>query len=147
MADDPTSTTPQSPPDEDAEGFSTSEKLLGAAAVYKAPLLSALAANVMADHETNPVRRRQLLGFRNAAVALWVIGALIGLIVVVVVVAVFVKSGAVSDKCRGGYDRSFIEGTTYESSDGKHWTATYQCNQGGHTTVPVPRGQVPGGGF
>lgn len=48
--------------------------------------------------------------------------------------------------CKGGADTMEPENTVYQSSDDKHWTATYPCLDGGSTTVPVPLRSVPGAG-
>jgi hypothetical protein len=76
----------------------------------------------------------------STAVALWLgISLAIGLIALVVIIGAGHKSNA----CRGGKDVFSIP--TYYSSDNKHWEATYDCVDGGQTTVNVPASQVPGG--
>lgn len=51
-------------------GFTASEKALGAWAAYKHPLVSGIAADVLAHSEPSPTRRRQL-AFFNRAAFLW----------------------------------------------------------------------------
>jgi hypothetical protein len=131
-----------SPEADSGTGFSSAEKIIGAAAAYQAPLVSGLAASELARNETDPVRRRQLTVFRNASFAWWGVGILVAIIGLVVVVS-FASSHGAGGSCRGGPDKFDATGVTYQSTDGKHWTATYPCVRGGSTTIPVPRRQVP----
>jgi len=64
---------------------------------------------------------------------------------VIVIVAIASSNGPGGD-CRGGPDTFDAMNTTYQSADGKHWTATYPCVNGGSTTLPIARKDVPGGG-
>jgi hypothetical protein len=48
-----------------------------------------------------------------------------------------------SADCKGGIDITVPP--SYDSTDGKHWTGTFACMNGGTTTKPVPPSQVPGG--
>jgi hypothetical protein len=126
-------------------GFTAAEKAVGAWAAYKHPVVSSLVANEMLDSETSPSRRRQLTTLRNAATMWWVVG-LIAAVVGVVVIATIASSNGFGGGCRGGPDKFDAMNITYQSSDGTHWTATYPCLNGGSTTLPVPRRDVPGGG-
>jgi hypothetical protein len=126
------------------EGFSDLEKIAGVAAAYKAPLASGLVASALLKNETDPVRRRQLEQFRKMSLAWWAVGAAVGLVVLISVLAVWSSAGGGGGgSCRGGPDRFDVIGTTFQSSDGEHWTATYPCRNGGSTTVPIPKRLVP----
>jgi hypothetical protein len=132
-------------PPKDA-GFSTAEKAVGVWAAYEHPVASAVVANHMLGSETDPTRRRQLTTWRNNSVVWICVGVAVAIIGLVVVLSFASSHGLVGDSCRGGPDKTDPMNTTYDSSDGKHWTATYPCVNGGSTTVPVPRRLVPGGG-
>lgn len=71
----------------------------------------------------------------------WGLGIAVAVIALIVILSVWSAAG---DSCRGGPDKLDALGTTYRSSDGEHWTATYQCRDGGSTTMPIPKAQVPG---
>jgi hypothetical protein len=148
------STQPRSdhnPPDADAsapseteqgEGFSTAEKVLGAAAVYKAPLASSVVASVMLRDETDPARRRQLMQFRSAAFVWLAVGAVAFLIGIIVVASLWSSSSG-GGGCKGGPEPWNAVGAQYRSSDNIHWTATVPCFGNGYTDVPVPAGALP----
>jgi hypothetical protein len=128
------------------EGFSELEKIAGAGAASEAPLASGLVASALLKNETDPLRRRQLEQFRKASLTWWIVGSVVGLVVLIIVVAMMWSSagGGASGSCRGGPDKSDGTSTTFQSRDGKHWTATYPCMNGGSTTVPIPKRLVPG---
>jgi hypothetical protein len=126
--------------DRSEDGFSPAEKLIGLGAAYKAPLASSAAATFMLRYETNPERREQLERYRRGALIWFSVGIAAAIVAVIIIVSVVASHNAT---CRGGIDR--FTPPTYTSS-GSHWTATYQCNNGGSKTVRVPAKQVPGGG-
>jgi hypothetical protein len=128
----------------DSTGFSTPEKLIAAAAVYRAPIASSLAASAMLRDETDPTRRRQLTTMRNLSLIWWGVGA-VGAIIGLVVVLSFANfhGAGPGGGCRGERDQYAVEDITYQSSDGKHWTGTYPCTEGGSTTIAVARSEVP----
>ena len=89
----------------------------------------------MSDDNFGVVSRRLI----SNALALWLgISLVIGLIALVVIIVARHKSNT----CRGG--RDIFSVPSYYSSDNKHWKATYDCVNGGKTTVNVPANQVPG---
>jgi hypothetical protein len=143
----PSDNKPPQPPaaseeKEHSEGFSTAEKVLGAAAVYKAPLVSSVVASAMLRDETDPVRRRQLMQFRSAAFVWLAVGAVAFLIGIVVVASLWSSSSG-GGGCKGGPEPWNALGAQYRSSDDVHWTATVPCFDRGHTDVPVPAGALP----
>jgi hypothetical protein len=123
-------------------GFSTSEKLIGAATAYRAPLASSLAASAMLRHESDPTRRRQLSTLRSASLIWWGVGAVVTIIGLVVVLS-FAASQDMGDGCKGGPDKFAAEQITYRSIDEVHWTATYPCTESGYTTVPIAKSALP----
>jgi hypothetical protein len=127
---------------EPGEGFSTAEKVLGAAAVYKAPLVSSVVASAMLRDETDPVRRRQLMQFRSAAFVWLAVGAVAFLIGIIVVASLW-SSSSRGGGCKGGPEPWNAAGAQYRSSDDVHWTATVPCFASGYTDVPVPAGALP----
>lgn len=136
--------SPASAPESTAgEGFSTTEQLLGAAAVYKAPLVSSVVASALLRDEADPVRRRQLTQFRTAAIVWLAVGAFAFLIGLIVVLSVGSSASGAGGKCKEGPEPLNALGTSYYSSDNVHWTATVPCFGGGYTDVPVPAGEVP----
>jgi len=137
---------PESAADTTDVGFSTAEQLIGAAAAYRAPLTSSVAASALLRHESDPIRRRQLTTLRNVSLGWWGVGAVVTVIGFVIVLSSFASRGALGGGCTGGPDKFAVEQTTYETVDQVHWTATYPCVDGGSTTVPVRRAAVPGEG-
>ncbi len=59
----------------------------------------------------------------------------------IVGVIVFASISASGGECQGGIDRSVFP--TFTSTDNVHWTATYQCLDGGTLSRPAKKGQVP----
>lgn len=143
---DEASTEPTDGRSASAGGFSTEEKALGAWAAYEHPLASSFVAGKMLQSESDPIRRRQLTTFRKAALLWWGAGLVLAVIGVIIFIAVASGHGFGGGGCRGGPDKFDAMNITYYSSDGRHWTATYPCRNGGSTTMPVPRNAVPGGG-
>ena len=88
-------------------------------------------------HNSKSRRGFSLLELLGVVTILGVIAAIIGLIVI------FSVASSQTESCRGGIDR--MQPPTYDST-GNHWTATYQCNNGGSTTKPIPANRVTGGG-
>lgn len=127
---------------EQGEGFSTAEKVLGAAAVYKAPLISSVVASAMLRDDTDPIRRRQLTQFRSAAFV-WLAVAAVTFLVGIIVVASLWSSSSGGGGCKGGPEPWNAAGAQYRSSDDIHWTATVPCFSSGYTDVPVPAGALP----
>jgi hypothetical protein len=127
-------------------GYSTVAKAAALSAGFEHPLLSSLVAGELLQHETDPMRRRQLERFRSASRTWWVVGLVAGVVMLLIVLVIASSTYSASDSCSGGIDRMDPMNTTYESTDGTHWTATFPCQNGGETTVPVPRAQVPGAG-
>jgi len=144
--DDEAATDPATAQSASADGFSAGEKAVGVWAGYEHPLASSLVAGGMLRSEANPTRRRQLTTFRNAALLWWGVGLVVAVIAGIIVISVASGHGRGGGACRGGPDKFDAMNITYQSSDGKHWTATYPCRNGGSTTIPVPRKAVPGGG-
>src|SRR3954453_21955361 len=105
--------------------------------VLAAPCLSLIAALVMLSSEKGEKRRAALRAWAIGS-ALWLV--LGGLLAAVVFPAV--GRGGLSGSCKGGAD--LTQPPSYVSVDGVHWTATYACAEGGHTSSPVPSGQFPG---
>jgi hypothetical protein len=97
------------------------------------PLISLIVALVMRGSETRPKRRAFLKTWATASAAWLLTGWLVGLILITSI------SGG-SGGCNGGIDR--FSPPTYRSTDGIHWTATYDCRDGGTTTRPAS-GPVP----
>ena len=148
VAEPPVAEPPVVPPTETGTGFSDAEKLIGAAAAYKAPLASSLAASYLLSKESDPEKRRQLERFRKLSLG-WLAAGVVVAIVGLIVIVSFASShglGGGDSGCKGGIDTMDPMNTTYMSDDKNHWTATYPCIDGGHTTVPVPAASVPGGG-
>jgi hypothetical protein len=129
----------------DTSGFTPVEKVIGVAAAYKAPFLSSLAASFLLEKEADPVRREQLQRLRRGALIWGTVGVVVAIIGLIVILSWASASGIAGGSCKGGLDHFDPMDTTYESGDGTHWTASYPCNGGGFTTVPIPAGRVPGG--
>ena len=110
-------------------------------ASFDAPVVSALAATGMLATETDPAKRRQLQTWRNTSYVVIAIGAVFAIVAIVVFVAISNNAAA----CKGGKD-PFGPAISYTSSDNVHWTGTFNCVNGGTTTVPVPASEVPGAG-
>jgi hypothetical protein len=104
------------------------------------PLLALIAALVLRAQETRQRRRRFLKDWAIASAAWMCTGWLIAL----VGFASIASSVGGASSCQGGIDQ--LVPPTYQSADGVHWTATYQCVNGGSLTKSVPASQVPGGG-
>jgi hypothetical protein len=103
------------------------------------PFIALIVALVLRSREVIQSRRQFLKNWAIGSAAWLCTGWLIALIV-------FASAGpAHPASCKGGIDQ--LTPPTYESSDGHHWTATYECMNGGTTTRSVPASQVPGGGM
>jgi hypothetical protein len=104
------------------------------------PMIALVVALVLHGGEVIWSRRQFLRNWAIASAAWLCTGWLIGLVVLVTIgSAVSGPSG-----CKGGIDQ--LTPPTYTSADGKHWTVTYTCMNGGTTERSVPASQVPGGG-
>jgi hypothetical protein len=100
------------------------------------PLISLIIALVMRSSEQGPRRRRFLKNWAVASGAWLCTGWILALIV-------FSSSGAFSGGgCKGGPD-PFGVPISFTSTDNKHWTATVPCVNGGTTTRPARKGEVP----
>ena len=104
------------------------------------PLIALIAALVLRAQETRQ-RRRQFLKNWAIASAAWMCT---GWLVALIAFASIASSVGGASSCQGGIDQ--LVPPTYQSADGVHWTATYQCMNGGSLTKSVPASQVPGGG-
>jgi len=104
------------------------------------PLIALIAALVLRSQETRQ-RRRQFLKNWAIASAAWMCT---GWLVALIAFASIASSVGGASSCQGGIDQ--LVPPTYQSADGVHWTATYQCMNGGSLTKSVPASQVPGGG-
>jgi hypothetical protein len=125
-------------------GYSTAEKVIGAAAAYTHPLGSSVVASAMLSREDDPVRRNQLNTLRRGAMTWWAVSAGVGLIAVIIVLIAVSHSGGAGASCSGGPDKFDVMGTTYQSTDNRNWTVTYPCRNGGSETIPIARRKVPG---
>lgn len=103
------------------------------------PFIALIAALVLRSQQMLPARREQLKNWAIASGAWLATGWVIGIIVFASAVSAISPSG-----CKGGIDQTVPP--TYDSTDGKHWTGTFTCMNGGTITKPVPANQVPGGG-
>jgi hypothetical protein len=94
-----------------------------------APVISLIAALALRADQRSQAKRRQL--------TTWAIGSSAWLVVYGIVLFAVASSIASSGLggCKGGIDR--LDQPSYSSSDGTHWTATYQCWNGGTTTRPA----------
>lgn len=104
------------------------------------PMIALFIALAMRTSETAPQRRQFLKNWAIASAAWLCTGWLIA-----VFAFASAGGGTGTSGCKGGIDQ--LTPPTYVSSDGKHWTATYTCENGGTTTRRVPASQVPGGGM
>lgn len=104
------------------------------------PLIALIAALVLRSQETGR-RRRQFLKNWAVASAAWMCT---GWLVALIAFAAVASSVGGASSCQGGIDQ--LVPPTYQSTDGTHWTGTYQCVNGGTLTKSVPASQVPGGG-
>lgn len=91
-----------------------------------APFIALVVALLMRGSETRPSRLGFLRSWAIASGAWLVTGFLIAIIAFASIVG----------GCRGGIDEFGLP--EYRSSDGRHWTATYPCVDGGHTSTPIP---------
>ena len=100
------------------------------------PLISLIVAVVMRSSERGSKRRGFLKNWAVASGAWLCTGWLVALLVIS-------SSGAMSGGgCRGGAD-PFGVPISFTSTDNKHWTATVPCVNGGTTTRPARKGEVP----
>lgn len=109
-------------------------------ATLVAPFISIVAAAVMLSSEKDEGRRKFLRTWLIVSGAWLAIGGIIA-------IALFAGATSASASCNGGFDR--MDPPTYQSTDGKHWTATYMCFNGGSKTVAVrhvPAWMRTGGG-
>jgi hypothetical protein len=102
------------------------------------PFIALIAALVLRAQEMRPSRREQLKNWAIASGAWLATGWVIGIIAFASALNAVGPSG-----CQGGINLSVPP--SYFSSDGKHWTGTFTCMNGGTITKPVPASQVPGG--
>ena len=108
-------------------------------AVFVMPIISLIVSLVMRSSEQRPSRRSFL---KNWAIAsgVWLCT---GWILVLVAFLAISSGSSASGACRGGPDP--FNPPSYESQDGKHWTAIIPCRDGGSKTRPAHKGEVPGG--
>jgi hypothetical protein len=92
------------------------------------PFIALVVALVMRGSETRPTRLAFLKTWAIASGAWLATGFLI------VVLALGTVAGG--SACRGGIDEFGLP--EYSSRDGRHWTATYPCVEGGKTSTPLP---------
>lgn len=98
------------------------------------PFIALIVALAMRSSEQRPRRREFLKTWAIASGAWLLTGWIVGVIV-------FASISASGGECQGGIDRSVFP--TFTSTDNVHWTATYQCLDGGTLTRPAKKGQVP----
>ncbi|HEX2317883.1 MAG TPA: hypothetical protein VHJ18_02770 [Streptosporangiaceae bacterium] len=103
------------------------------------PFIALIAALVLRAQEMQPRRREQLKNWAIASVGWLATGWVIGIVAFSAVLGAAGSAG-----CKGGIDITVPP--SYDSTDGKHWTGTFACMNGGTMTKPVPASQVPGGG-
>ena len=124
-ADLPSPTPSPGPPDEPyASGTALGAGLL----TLFMPFISIIVALVLRSNETRP-KRRSFLGTWAVVSGVWL--ATGWLIVLVVFASVSGGGGG----CKGGIDE--FTPPSYVSSDNVHWTAIYQCRNGGTISKSV----------
>ena len=97
------------------------------------PMIALFIALAMRTTETAEPRRRFLKNWAIGSAASWLCTGWL-----IAVIAFSSAGGGVGTwGCRGGIDQ--LTPPTYISSDGKHWTATYTCENGGTTSRRIPR--------
>lgn len=103
------------------------------------PFVALIAALILRTQELRRTRRDQLKNWAIASGAWLATGWVIGIVVFASALSAVGPAG-----CKGGVNQAVPP--SYESSDGKHWVATFTCMNGGTITKSVPASQVPGGG-
>jgi len=126
-------------PDEDVS-YGSEMTIVAVLLTIIVPLIALIAALVLRSQETRQRRRQFLKNWAIAAAAWMCTGWLVALIAFASIAA----SVGGASSCQGGIDQ--LVPPMYQSGDGVHWTATYQCMNGGSLTKSVPASQVPGGG-
>src|SRR5262249_2167120 len=102
------------------------------------PFIALILALVLRAQETRSQRREQLKNWAIASGVWLATGWVIAIVAFSSIVAAVSPSA-----CKGGIDITVPP--SYDSTDGKHWTGTFTCMNGGTITKPVPNSQVPGG--
>ena len=107
------------------------------ALTFVMPLISLIIALVVRSSEQGAKRRGFLKNWAVASGAWMCTGWLL-------VFLVFASAGGLSGGggCKGGPD-PFGVPISFTSTDNKHWTATVPCVNGGTTTRPARKGEVP----
>jgi hypothetical protein len=109
--------------------------IAAAALTFLMPLIGLIIALVMRSSEQSARRRGFLKNWAVASGAWLCTGWLVALLA-------FSSSGAFSGGgCKGGPDPFAVP--SFTSTDNKHWTATVACANGGTTSRPARKGEVP----
>jgi hypothetical protein len=133
--DAPDAVRPATPASADAP-FPDWAGIAAGALTFFMPLISLIVALVMRSSERSSKRRGFLKNWAVASGAWLCTGWFIAFLVIS-------SSGAFSGGgCKGGPD-PFAVPTSFTSTDNKHWTATVSCVNGGTTTRPARKGEVP----
>ena len=120
----------------DDEPFPEWAPIAAGVAVVVAPFISLIVSLVMRSSEQRPSRRSFLKNWAIASGA-WLCT---GFIIVLIVISAITGGGAFSGGCKGGQDT--LNPPTYQSADGKHWTAIVPCLNGGSKTRPATKSEA-----
>ncbi len=106
-------------------------------AVFVAPFISLIVSLVMRSSEQRPSRRSFLKTWAIAS-GVWLCT---GFLIVIIAFASLAHSSAFGGGgCKGGPDP--FNPPTYQSADGKHWTAIVPCLNGGSKTRPATKSEA-----